>query len=114
MSIKGENFVELQGFIQYPKPFTTQRGFTGYNAKLVIPGEYTDKGTGETKETKSYLKISAWNDNAEQLAELKEGTAIKIQGVLQERSYDGNCKSCDATEKKYWTSVLVDNFEVVQ
>jgi len=108
--MQGNNFVELAGFLKYPELSETRNGNYRFQGKVAIPFSYVEKATGETKEGTRYVKISAWGDTAQDLGALKDGTSVRVQGVFNERSYDGNCKSCGAQEKKYWTDVLVSNF----
>ena len=102
--MEGENFVNLKGNIAWPELKTVgEKNSKLFKGKLVIP-------IGERKQ---YLKIAAWNDIAEALGELPKDAFIQIHGHIEERSYDGSCKSCGAPEKKYWTEVIVDNFAVI-
>lgn len=99
----GQNFVELQGKIMWPTKKTVGNGYSLFKSKIAIPIE-------GHKDKFQYLKIAAWQEKADALAELPEGTYIKLHGHIEERSYDGKCKSCGGAEKKYWTEVIVDNF----
>ena len=110
----GSNFVELVGFIKYPQLRETRNGNYLFQGKVAVPFSYQDRETKEQKEGSKYIKISAWGDLAQDLANLSEDTPIKVHGVFNERSYDSNCKSCGAPEKKYWTDVLVNNFVIVE
>lgn len=110
----GNNFVELVGFMKFPELKETKNGNVFFQGKVAVPLVYTDKTTNETKSSSRYIKISAWGDLAQELATIQDGTPVKVHGTLNERSYDGNCKSCGSVEKKYWTDVLVNNFVVVE
>jgi hypothetical protein len=100
----GENFVNLKGFIQWPELTTVgQNNTSRFKGKLRIP--IGDKS--------QYLKIAAWNNIAEGLGGLADGAFVHIHGHIEERSYDGACKHCNATAKKYWTEVVVDNFKQI-
>jgi hypothetical protein len=99
--MEGTNFVELVGKIVYPDLKTVGNGHKLFKAKLAIPLD-NDKF--------QYLKIAGWNNIAEALSSLPEETFIRLHGHIEERSYDGKCKGCQAVEKKYWTEVIVDNF----
>lgn len=109
----GENYVRIVGFLQYPKLDKTQSGLDKFQGKVAVPFTVKDRATGTEKESFRYLKIAAWADVAVQLAGLPEGTPIKLEGEINERSYDANCKSCGGAEKKYWTDVVVRQFEVL-
>jgi single-stranded DNA-binding protein len=108
--MEGNNFVELVGFLRYPELRETKNGYFQFQGKVAVPFTFTDKATGEQKESAKYIKISAWGDLAQELASVQDETPIKVHGVYNERSYDGRCKSCQAVEKKYWTDVLVNNY----
>lgn len=109
----GINYVELQGDVSRPKASFTTNGFPDFKATIVIPMEYKKEGE-ETRTSKQYIKIVAYGKIAEEMADITEGTTIKIHGRLQERSYDGACKSCGAKEKKYWSDVLVSSCVVIK
>lgn len=102
--MEGSNFVELVGKIIYPDFKTVGSGSKLFKAKLAIP---LNEGRFQ------YIKVAGWNTIAEALGELPENTFIKVHGHIEERRYEGKCKSCGGAEYKYWTEVLVDNFVVV-
>lgn len=110
----GNNFVELVGFLKSPQLKETRNNNFHFQGKVAVPFSYKDRQTGDLKEGSKYVKISAWGDLAQDIANLPEDTPVKVQGIFNERSYDGNCKSCGTTEKKYWTDVLVNNFVTVE
>lgn len=103
----GENFVSLTGKIE--KPYLKQVGVNNtslFNGTMVIPTQTPGKN--------QYIKLSAWTNVAESLAEVASNMFVKIHGHIEERSYDGKCKHCGGFDKKYWTSVVVDNFVVLE
>lgn len=110
----GNNFVELVGFLKYPELRETRNGNFHFQGKVAVPFTYKDRQTGEQKDGNRYVKISAWGDMAQELSAVPDGTPVKVHGIFNERSYDGNCKTCGSTEKKYWTDVLVNNWIVVE
>lgn len=112
--LQGNNFVELVGYLKYPELRETRNGNSHFQGKVAVPFSYQDRASGEQKEGQRYIKVSAWGDLAHELSSLSDGTPIRVQGIFNERSYDGNCKSCGATDKKYWTDVLVNNFVIVE
>lgn len=112
-SESGNNFVELVGFLANPQLRETRNGNLNFQGKVAVPSFFKDKATGEQKEGNKYIKISAWGELAQELAAVPENSPVKVHGVFNERSYNSNCKSCGAEEKKYWTDVLVNNFLVV-
>ena len=103
------NYVELEGRLQYPKKTVVGDGFSKFQAKLAIVTEHEFED-GTSKTYTNYLKIVAWGPVADSMAELAEGAVVRVQGSLSERSYDGTCKQCGAPEKKYWTDVRVNSF----
>lgn len=111
-NIEGINFTELQGFIKFPRVSETRNGHTKFQGKLAIPHIYTDNN-GEQQNTMKYVKIAAWRDKAEAIGQLPEDTPVRIHGSYNERSWDGSCKDCGSSQKKYWSEILVDAFEVL-
>lgn len=103
MNLLGENFVKLVGKISY-KQVNEYNGYTSWKCKLAVP----------IREEFQYIKIDAWGALADQLAELPNGTWIKVQGHIAETSFDSKCKYCQGASRMYWTSVGVDNFVVLQ
>jgi len=98
----GENFVTLIGRITRPSFKNVGQNNIGlFKGTLAIP---TAKGTEQ------FIKIAAWAQIAEALSVIDSSTVIKIQGHIEESSYEGKCKHCQGPEKKYWTEVVVDNF----
>jgi single-stranded DNA-binding protein len=112
--MNGQNEVYLTGFLKFPQLRQTKNGHTQFQGKVAVPGSYTDRVSGETKDTTRYVKVSAWGELAEELGSLPEGTALKVQGTFNDRSYEGNCKDCGTVQTKYWTDVQIANFEVIQ
>jgi hypothetical protein len=102
--MEGINFVELKGKIVSPQFKTVTGNHKLFKSKIAIP---TPNGRHQ------YLKVAAWNSNAEGLNELSENTFIKVQGHIEERSYEGKCRHCGGDERKYWTEVIIDYFIVV-
>ena len=111
--MQGKNEVYLTGHIKYSEVLPTSNGGSRLKAKISVPFPYKDKETQEERQGTKLYKIAAWNDIAEDLGALEDGTAVEVVGTLNERSYPGNCKSCGTEEKKYWSDVLVNNFQVV-
>jgi single-strand DNA-binding protein len=108
--MEGQNFVQLVGLMKFPSLRETVNGNHLFQGKVAVPYTYKDRQTGEVRESSNYIKISAWGEVAQDLARLPEDTPVKVQGRVNERSYDSNCKGCGEPEKKYWTDVLVENF----
>lgn len=98
----GKNFVILVGSISRP----TFKNVGQYNTplfkgSLVIP---------LANDRKQYIKIAAWGEIAEALKDVDPQTYIKVQGHIEESSYEGKCKHCSGVDKKYWTEVVIDAF----
>lgn len=103
--MKGENFVTLVGKISRPTiKQVGQYNTSLFKGSIAIP---TDRGTFQ------YLKVAAWADIAETLYEVGEVAMIKVHGHIEESSYDGKCRHCGGSEKKYWTEVVIDNFVIM-
>jgi hypothetical protein len=109
----GNNYIELEGVLRYPSYIDIKEGFYKFQAKLDVPMVY-DFDDGSTVLNNTLVKVSCFGDLADSLSLVSEGSVIKVTGVLQERSYMGNCRSCGITDRKYWTDVLVDNFVVTK
>lgn len=102
MNILGENFVKLIGKIKY-KEVNTYNTNLNFRCKLAVP----------ISDSFQYIKIVAWGSLAESLADLANDTWIKVQGHIEESSYDSKCKYCQGPSKAYWTSVVVDNYIIL-
>lgn len=102
MNILGENIVKLVGKITY-REANIYNDSLSFKCKLAIP--INDKF--------QYVKVSAWGKLAEALAELPNGTYIKIFGHIEETSFETKCKYCQGPSRVYWTNVAVDNFIVL-
>jgi len=103
--IEGENFCVFVG--KLVKPVFNLVGDGNHpmlKASLAIPT--TDGG-------KQYIKITAWYNNAEALNEVGTKQFVKIHAHIEESSFDGKCRHCGGSEKKYWTTAVVDNFVIL-
>lgn len=101
----GENYVILQGKIE--RPSLKQVGVNNtnlFNGTLNIPTQTEGKS--------QYIKIAGWGATAAALAEVPGNAFIRLQGHIEERSYDGKCRHCGGFDKKYWTNVVVDTFVI--
>ena len=104
--MEGKDFVELVGKIR--------------NSSIKMVGDYNSwlfKGTlaipaPGSNSSYQFLKISSFKC-AESLGELSNNTFVKINGHIEERYYDGQCRHCGGSERKYWTEVVIDNFIVI-
>lgn len=103
----GENYVILQGKIERPNLKKVGQNNTSlFNGSLNIPTQ--------TEGRSQYIKIAAWGATAEAMAEVPSNVFVKVQGHIEERSYDGKCRHCNGFDKKYWTNVVVDTFITVE
>jgi len=98
------NNVILQGEICWPEMRYTKNGKALFKSKLRIPT--TDQRTGESRE--SYLRITAWEDFAEYLNTLPQGTRIRVSGRIQERSFVNR-----ENRKQNVTDIVVNGVETV-
>ena len=103
MTTSGENYVKLVGYIKY-RELASYNDYSNFKCKLAIP----------INESFQYIKVAAWGDLAESLAELPEGTCVKIHGHIEETSYSSKCKYCSGPLKVYWTNVVVDNYIIIE
>lgn len=99
----GENTFYLKGEIIWPELKKVGVNDTSlFKSKVVIP--YFREDDPETLR-KSYVKITAWNELADDLGALEEGAFVEVSGHIQERSWiapDGN--------KRVFTDAVVTNF----
>ena len=101
----GENFVSLKGYIrQSTLKMVGDHNSILFKGKLAIP-------IGGKEQ---YIKIGAWSSIAEGLNELPKNSFVHIHGHIEESSYNGKCRYCNGSEKKYWTEVIIDNFIVIE
>ena len=99
----GENTFYLKGEIVWPDFKKVGVNDTSlFKSKLII--HYFREDDPATPR-KSYVKITAWNELADDLAALAEGTFVEVSGHMQERSWDAP----DGT-KRVFTDAIVTNF----
>jgi len=111
--ISGKNEVVLEGFLKFPELKETQNGHSLFQAKVMVPFSYTDRTTGEQKDSSRYVRISAWGEIGQSMGALVDGTPVRVRGHFNERSYDSNCKDCGTLQKRTWTDVQVNNFTLL-
>lgn len=102
--VEENNSVILQGEICWPELRYTNTGKALFKSKLRIPT--TDERSGESRE--SYLRITAWEEFAEYLNSLPQGSSVRVSGRIQERSFtnrDGR--------KQNVTDIVVNGVEAV-
>lgn len=99
----GENTFYLKGTLIWPELKKVGVNDSSlFKSKVVIP--YFREDDPETPR-KSYVKITAWNDLADDLGALAEGDAVEVSGHMEERSWDAP----DGT-KRVFTDAIVTNF----
>ena len=99
----GENTFYLKGEIIWPELKKVGINDSSlFKSKVVIP--YFREDDPETPR-KSYVKITAWNELADDLGALPEGAAVEVSGHMEERSWDAP----DGT-KRTFTDAIVTNF----
>ena len=98
------NSVILQGEICWPELKYTTTGKALFKSKLRIPT--TDQRSGEARE--SYLRITAWEDFAEYLNSLPQGSNVRVSGRIQERSFTNK-----EGRKQNVTDIVVNGVEPV-
>jgi single-strand DNA-binding protein len=99
----GENTFYLRGEIVWPDLRKVGPNDTSlFKSKLIIP--YFREDDPETPR-KAYVKITAWNELAEDLAALGEGAFIEVSGHMQERSWND-----PSGTKRVFTDAIVTNF----
>ena len=99
----GENTFYLKGELIWPELKKVGPNDSSlFKSKVVIP--YFREDDPETPR-KSYVKITAWNELADDLGALSEGAAVEVSGHMEERSWDAP----DGT-KRVFTDAIVTNF----
>jgi single-strand DNA-binding protein len=105
--MSGINRVILVGRLgQDPESKQLDNGNTVTNFSVATSETWTDKTTGEKKETTEWHRISVFGKLAEVAAQyLKKGRQCYVEGKLKTRSYE-----VDGV-KKYSTDILADKIE---
>ena len=99
----GENTFYLKGSLIWPELKKVGVNDSSlFKSKVVIP--YFREDDPETPR-KSYVKITAWNELADDLGALPEGADVEVSGHMEERSWDAP----DGT-KRTFTDAIVTNF----
>lgn len=98
----GKNLIVLIGYITKPNLLEYEEGKYLFTATMSIP-------TDEAEKHKQKLKITSF-EYAEQLALINEDVMVKVEGHFETKSYSYMCPSCGNLERRYWTTIVVDNF----
>ncbi len=102
-SEEGENRFILQGEIVWPElKQVGQNSSNLFKSKLKIPYERD----GQLRH--SYVKVTAWDDNAAGLGELGEGVFVKVSGHIQDRTWVD-----PEGQKRVFTDAVVTNWNQV-
>jgi len=110
MERTGVNFVELRGYIGSMKVSDYERdGYWRVQANISVPVVYMGPDGLESEKTDKVL-IVAWGSTAEALAEVREGSWLRVTGVITTRQYKDACRFCCSMVVKYVTEVIVTNF----
>lgn len=103
-SDEGENFFLLNGTLQWPELKNVgERGTPLFKAKVKVP--YFREDDPETLRH-SYVRITAWDDLAENLAQLGPEGAVKVTGHIQDRKWTDTRTG----QNRIFTDAVVTNF----
>ena len=99
---QGENSFTLQGQIVWPDLKSVgDRQTSLFRSKVKIPYIKHDGTPGN-----SYVRITAWGDEADGLSALGEGSNVKVTGHIQDRSWNDPRTG----QKKTFTDIVVTNY----
>lgn len=86
------NRAAVAGVLNFqPEPRSTQNGQAFCKTGLSIVESWTDRKTGEVKESKVIVKLIAWGDLAAQLSECQQGETVYVEGALKgDKKKDGS------------------------
>ena len=102
-SDEGINRFHLQGELVWPDlKQVGERGSNLFRSKVIIPF-YREDDPNTLK--KAYVRITAWDELAEGLAEAGEGSLVEVSGHIQERSW-----TAENGQKRVFTDAVVTNF----
>jgi hypothetical protein len=105
--VNGLNQCIFQGYIKNPSVRQVgQYNSSLYKARLAIPVAPPDTGY-------QYIKLSSFNC-ADALAEVPEGSFVRIEAHFEETNFMGSCHHCGGRTKIYWSEFVVDNFKVLE
>lgn len=100
--MEGDNQFLLQGEVKWPelKHVGANQSTSLFKTKLRIPFTKDDGSEGN-----AYVRITAWDEIAEGLAEIKEGDFVKVTGHIQDRTWEA-----PGGQKRVFTDAVVTNF----
>lgn len=107
MDILGDNFVRITGIIEKKKVATYENGGTSFKCTLSIP-------TPPNYDKYQHINVGAWNKTAEELADVPEGTLLRITGHIENQSYSKKCRYCSGPSTAFWVEVIIDNYVVIK
>ena len=102
----GKNLIVLIGYITKPNLLEYDEGQFLFTATLSIP-------TDESERLKQKIKITSF-ECAEQLASIADDVPVRVEGHFETKPYTHMCTHCGNTERRYWTTIMVDNFVVLK
>jgi single-strand DNA-binding protein len=102
---EGINRFYLRGALKWPElKEVGERGTPLFHAKTVVPFFRPDDPSTQKK---AYIRIPAWNDLAEGLAQAGEDTVVDVSGHIQERTWTNQ-----QGQKRVFTDAVVTNYVV--
>lgn len=100
----GINRFHLRGEIVWPDlKQVGEAGTSLFRSKVIIPF-YREDDPEQTNLKRAFVRITAWQDLAESLGAVGEGTVVDVTGHIQERSWTSN-----EGQKRVFTDAVVTN-----
>jgi single-stranded DNA-binding protein len=104
---EGDNFFVLQGTLQWPELKNVGEQQTPlFHAKVKIPYYRADEPDTLRH---SYVRITAWDELAEELSRVGEDGSVKVSGHIQERKWNA-----PDGQTRIFTDAVVTNFTAVE
>ena len=101
-SEEGINRFHLRGTLIWPELKQVGNGTSLFKSKVVVPF-YREDAPDVLK--KAYIRITAWDELAENLGSYGEDVAVDLSGHIQERSY-----TPPSGQKRIFTDAVVTNY----
>lgn len=97
----GENQFIIQGELRWPDlKKVGERETSLFKSKVRVPFVKDDGSEGS-----AYIRITAWDEIAEGLGTMTEGTVVKVSGHIQDRTW-----TTPTGQKRVFTDAVVTNF----
>lgn len=106
MVLIGDNYIKVSGYIKYPKIMRFNNNSALFICSIGVP---LDDSNGKLQYISGF---KAWNDMAEDLYELGEGTFIKVIGHIETSNYNKKCRICNDMSKVYDKEFVVDFYKI--